>query len=106
MADNVLLGDETGVELPVMPPDETAINELKHKAKYSRSKEYQELRDKAQVRIDFYKNYLPDGTPVGVASMEQVAAYWKVSNLIIAEFEQLFDEHENADKILKEEFGE
>lgn len=103
---NAELGDLTGIELPETPIDETALNELKHKAKYSRTKEFKELRDKAQIRIDFYKNFLPDGTPVATANKEARAQLWGTANLIIAELEQLFDEHENADKILREEFGE
>lgn len=103
---NAELGDLTGIELPEAPVDETALNELKHKAKYARSKEFKELREKAQVRIDFYKNFLPDGTPAATANKEARAQAWGTANLIIAELEQLFGEHENAEAILKEEFGE
>lgn len=103
---NALIGDMTGVELPQVPVDETAINELKKKAKYKRSKEYAELREKAQARIEFYQHFLPNGQPILAATKEQKEGAWTLANIIIAEFEQLFGEHEQADELLKEEYGE
>lgn len=104
--DNVLIGDMTGVELPEKPVDETALNELKKKSKYRKTKEYAELREKAQERIDFYKSFLPNGQPVATSDMAELGRQWALANIIIAEFEQLFGEHESADQLLKEEFGE
>jgi hypothetical protein len=103
---NALIGDESGIDLPQKPVDEQALGELRNKAKYSRSKEYLELKAKAQVRIDFYKSFLPDGRPVATASKAERADAWGFANLLIAEFQQLFGEHENAEQILKDEFGE
>lgn len=98
---NALIGDMTGVELPQVPVDETAINELKKKAKYKRSKEYAELRAKAQARIEFYQHFLPSGQPIFAASFEEKEGAWTLANIIIAEFEQLFGEHEQADALLR-----
>ncbi len=99
---NGIIGDESGIELPQAPVDETAINELRAKAKYSRSKEYKELREKAQIRIDFYKTFLPDGRPIATANKVERAEAWGFANLLIAEFEQLFGENDNAEQLLKE----
>lgn len=104
--DNVILGDNTGVELPQKPEDTDAVNELRRKAKYSRSKEYAELRQKAQARIDFYQKFLPNGQPIGTANKGDMERKWELANLLIAEFEQLFGEHENAAQILKDEYNE
>ena len=104
--DNIILGDATGVDLPQKPVDDLALHELKKKAKYKKSKEYADLREKAQARIDFYKTFLPDGTPILATTREQRADAWALANIIIAEFEQLFGEHEQAEILLKEEFGE
>ena len=103
---NVILGDETGIELPQKPIDDEALNELRRKAKYSRYKEYAELRAKAQDRIDFYKRFLPNGELVGTTSPEDLARKWELANILIAEFEGLFGENENATQILKDEFSE
>lgn len=98
--DNVLMGDATGTEIPEKPIDETALNELRNKAKYSKTREYKELRAKAQARIDFYKTTLPDG--YAKADKEQRGQMWGLANIVIAEFNQLFSEHELADELLKE----
>ena len=103
---NQVMGDSMGIDLPQKPVDETAINELKHKAKYSRSTEFKELRAKAQAKIEFYQRYLPSGQPIGMATPEEMKGKWELANLIIAELQQLFDEHDNAEAILKELYGE
>lgn len=101
---NGIIGDESGTELPQAPVDETALGELRAKAKYSRSKEYKELRAKAQERIDFYKTTLPAG--YADADSQKKAEMWGFANLMVAEFEQLFSEHENAAELLKEIYDE
>lgn len=102
--ENVILGDNTGVELPQAPIDNSEQKELANKKKYSKSKEYRALRAKAQERIDFYKNTLPAG--YADADKQRKAEMWGTANLIIAEFEQLFSEHDNAEELLKELFDE
>lgn len=103
---NIIMGDATGVELPQKEEDQTAIKELQKKAKYSRSKEYAALKEKAQARIEFYQRFLPSGMPVLGATPKELERKWELANIIIAEFDQLFSEHENADVLLKEAFGE
>lgn len=103
---NAVIGDESGVDLPQAPMDETALNELKAKAKYSKTKEYKELKAKADERIEFYQKFLPNGQPVGTATKGDMERKWEMANLLIAEFQQLFSEHENATQILREEFNE
>lgn len=101
---NSLVSDFTGVELPEMPVDDSAKVELEKRKKYSKTKEYRELRAKAQERIEFYKHNLPAG--YNDATAERKAQMWGFANLMIAEFEQLFSEHENADELLKDLFPE
>lgn len=103
---NAIIGDSTGVELPVQAHDNTAVQELQRKAKYSRSKEYKLLKEKADERIEFYKRFLPSGQLVGTTSKAELAGRWELANILIAEFEQLFGEYENAEALLKEEFGD
>lgn len=103
---NSLIGDSFGTDLPEIPPDDTGKQELANKVKYSRSKEYKELKAKADERIEFYKKFLPSGQLVGTTSKEELARKWELANILIAEFDQLFGEHENAEALFKEEFGE
>ncbi len=101
-----LIGDSYGTELPQKAPDTSQIEDAKKKAKYSRSKEYAELRAKAQTRIEFYRHFLPNGQPIGSVSREELAGKWELANILIAEFEQLFAENDNAERLLKEQYGE
>lgn len=103
---NGIIGDSLGVDLPQKPVDEQALNELKHKAKYSRSAEFKELKEKAQIRIEFYQKFLPSGQPIGTATPEEMKGKWELANLLIAEFKQLFDEYDGAEVILKEMYSE
>lgn len=104
--DNILLGDATGTDLPQKPVDETALNEVKTKAKYSRSKEYKELKAKADERIIFYQRFLPGNIPPEMVTDAERAKYWAIANIVIAELQQLFGEYGAAEQILKDEFGE
>ena len=100
------MGDAMGIDLPQKPVDETAINELKNKAKYSRSTEFKELKAKAQTRIEFYQKFLPSGQPIGTATPEEMKGKWELANLLIAELNQLFSEYDEASVLLKETYGE
>lgn len=99
-----IIGDNTGVDLPQMPADDSAEKELRQKAKYSRSKEYKELRQKAQTRIEFYQKFLPDGRLIGTTPPADLQRKWELANLLIAEIEQLFGETDQAEAILREQF--
>jgi len=98
-----LIGDIQGTELPTAPvaQQEEAINELKRKAKYSRSKEFAELREKMEARIEFYKQYLPDGTPAAMLNPAEASRNWALANVVIAELQQVIDMYQNADEELK-----
>ena len=100
--EHALIGDSTGVDLPEMVPDDTALKELRNKAKYSRSKEYKELKTLADTRIEFYQKFLPNGQPVGTTTRAELQFKWELANMLIAEFNQLFSEYEGAEELLKE----
>ncbi len=103
---NILMGDITGVELPEKPVDETAVKELQNKAKYARSKEYKDLKQKADERVAFYQNYLPNGMPIGATTKAERDGKWELANVVIAEFKALFSEHEGANTLLDELYGD
>ena len=106
MSDNAFTDNSIGTELPQKPVDDTALRELRNKVKYSKSKEFQELKAVADQRIDFYTKFLPNGKPIVDTTPAEREKMWQVANIVIAEFQQLFGEFEFVEEILKEEFGE
>lgn len=102
MADYGLLGDISSTELPEKPVDEEVVGELRRKAKYSRSKEFAELKAHMEQRIDFYQKYLPNGQPVAALSSEDAGKYYVVANIVIAELKQVIDGYESANEQVKE----
>lgn len=100
--DNILLGDTTGIDLPEAAPDETALNELKHKAKYTRSKEYKDLKAKADLIIEKYQKFLPGNVEPELIPEQERAKYWAVASIVIKEINGLFSEHEGAQEELED----
>lgn len=102
---NAVIGDVQPPQLPQMPEDqrEEGLLELKKKAKYSRSKEFAELREKIEARIKFYQSFLPGGIPVVNIDEKERGKYWAVADLVIAELQQVIDSYQSADDLLKEE---
>jgi len=99
---NSLLDESGPLGLPQAPVDETAINELKSKARYSRSKEYQELKAQMETRIEFYQKYLPNGTPIATLSTQEALRNWPLANIVIAELQQVINLYQDAEEQLKE----
>lgn len=100
--DNGIIGDMTGVDLPQAPTNEDYINELKKKARYSKSKEFKELREAMEQRIDFYTQFLPDGRPVGSVAPAEAQKYWTVANLVIAELKAVISAYDGSVELLKD----
>lgn len=98
---NGILGDNTGVDLPQKADDDSALTELKAKAKYSRSKEFQELKAQMELKIKFYQQYLPDGRPVGSGDIPKPEE-WIAANLVIGELQQVIDGYQMAEDMVKE----
>lgn len=87
-ASNGLIGDDYGVEIPQGElPDNPDIVEEKKIAKYSKSKEFQRIKNYFQTRIEFYQRSLPDGREIGAS--QPTAEDWRVANLLIKEFKVL-----------------
>lgn len=101
--DNGLIGDIQSTELPQAPvaQQEEAITELKKKAKYSRSKEFAELKEHMEARIKFYQNFLPNGIPIATLPQKDASQHWPLANIVIAELQQVIDMYQNADEELK-----
>lgn len=101
--DNVLLGDLSQFEPPVKSDDEVnqEVAELRKKAKYNRSKEFGELKEYMQQRIDFYQKYLPDGRAIATISQEDASRNWPIASIVIAELQLVIDSYQDAEEQFK-----
>jgi hypothetical protein len=93
---NAIIDDGTGVELPRLTQDEDLLVEEKKMAKYSKTAEFKRIQNHFQERIEFYQKYLPNGTPVAVASDQDVLTHWRTANILIDEFNQVINMYETA----------
>lgn len=102
---NAIIGDVQPIELPQMPNSEheEALLELRKKAKYSRSKEFADLREHMEARINFYKSFLPGGIPIVNIDETERGKYWAVADLVITELQQVIDGYQSAETLLKDE---
>lgn len=99
---NVLMGDENyGTDLPETEVPERDLTAEKNAAKFSRTKEFQALKDHLESRINYYQKYLPNGRPLeeDTPSPED----WRVANRIISEFNAVIQAYEQAREAVKNE---
>lgn len=99
-----LVGDISATELPEASLDkkEEALVELRKKAKYSRSKEFAELREYMEARIAHYQSFLPGNVPAEAVPEEERGKYWAVANMVITELRQVIDGYDGANEQVKE----
>jgi hypothetical protein len=98
---NGIVGDDYGVELPQgKPVEDRALIEEKKIAKYSKSKEFQRIKEYFQSRIEWYQKNLPDGREIG--STQPTSEDWRVANLLIKEFTVLTKSYESIAETVEE----
>lgn len=93
---NAIIGDNMGTDLPVTQVDSGVLNQEQSMAKYSKSREYQQLKQHLQSRITYYQSFLPDGRQVSDVPPKEQAEMWGVANTIIAEFNAVIMAYEGA----------
>lgn len=100
---NGIVGDQYGTELPEAQLQEEVLNEAKGRARFSKTKEYQELKTHLEQRIDFYKKAMPNGEAIihSKDSMEEIGKKWLVANTIVAELEAIIQAYEDAVETVK-----
>lgn len=99
---NGILGDAMGIDLPQATPDENSLNEEKNKARYSKSKEFKQIRAYCQDRINFYQTKLPNGAEVGLDVVPSTED-WRVANRVIGEFKALMNIYDTAREVVEEQ---
>ena len=91
-----------GIDLPATQITEQDLVEERKAAKFSRTKEYQELKLHLEQRILFYQTFLPDGSQITArADMSEIGMKWAIANAIIAEFNAVLTAYENAREVVK-----
>lgn len=95
-----LIGEDFGVDLPVMQVPERDLTIEKNAAKFSRTKEFQNLKRHLEERIATYQTFLPDGRVL--SGPNPTAEDWRVANLVIAEFKAVIAAYENAQQVVEE----
>ena len=102
---NGIMGDVSqGIDLPTAPDTarDEALRELNKKAKYSRSAEFKELKERMEERITYYQAYLPGNMPVEGVNEEERGKYWLVADIVIKELRMVMEQYESAEQILKD----
>lgn len=99
MAEHGIIGDSFGTELPQTDVAAEDLNEELKMAKFSKTAEFQRLKDYLEARIKFYQTCLPDGTLVDSKTSVQD---WLVANAIIAEFTAVIEAYERAQEVVRE----
>ena len=94
MAQNGIVGDNMGMDLPQTQVPKKDLSVEKNMAKFSKTKEYEALKEHLESRIGFYQGFLPDGRPIN--SQVPTAEQWAIANAIIGEFRAVIDVYESA----------
>lgn len=94
-ASNGLIGDTYGTDLPQMQVDEQTLVDERKRAKFSRTAEYQRLKEHCEERITFYQTCLPNGAEVGL-DVAPSTEDWRVANRVIGELKLIINMYETA----------
>lgn len=94
-AQNGLVGDAFGIDLPEVEVDQTFLIEEKKMAKFSRTAEFKRQKEYLNSRIEFYQTKLPNGAEVGL-EVAPSPEDWRVANRVIGEFKAFLAQYEYA----------
>jgi hypothetical protein len=102
-AENAIMGDDFGTDLPETQVDEAQVMAEKRIAKFVKSNEWKQIKEHLESRIGFYQGQLPDGKPLTESkSFEELGKGWLVAACIIGEFQMVIDQYEGIATQLKE----
>lgn len=96
---NAVMGDaDSPMNLPSTEVPEEILLEEKKLAAYSKTAEFQRLREFMENRIKFYQTYLPDGREVDKVLLdpETTSSYWMAANIVIREYNNILAEYDRA----------
>lgn len=100
---NAIIGDDNyGTDIPVTSQPEENLEAEKNRAKFSRTKEFKELKSYIEARIEFYSTYLPTGQPITDVTEEERGKYWLVANLVIDEMKMILQSYEKPAEVIND----
>jgi len=105
-AQHGIVGDDPINELPETQVPDYDLNREANMARFSKTREFQTLRDVIKGRIVFWQQYIPgpNGTAIAVADLpnEERGWRWLAANEIIRELQSIIDAYEQADTVVKD----
>jgi hypothetical protein len=101
-AQNAIVGDEFGIDLPETEQLEDQRAEEKSMARFSKTKEFKALKSKIDERIEFYQKVLPDGRPLTAVEAAERAEQWVIANVVIGEFKAILQAYTQAKEAVED----
>lgn len=99
MAGQGIIGDQFITDLPQTEVKQEDLAVEKAAAKFSRTKEFQNLKTYLEGRMEHYRTFLPDGR--SVLDNTPTGEEWQIANAIIGEFNLVIQAYEGANEIVK-----
>lgn len=93
---NGLVGESNVTELPEIGISQEDLAPEKNAAKFSKTKEYELLKEHMESRILFYQTFLPSGKTVAEGTQQERADQWAIATAIIGEFQAVLRAYEQA----------
>lgn len=97
MAQNGIIGNNSGIDLPLTQVDTQVLDEEKKMARFSKTDEFKRLKEHLDERITFYQTFLPDGRPL---NSDVKAENWVIANAIIGELKAIIMAYEQANQVV------
>jgi hypothetical protein len=102
MANEVIQGDSSPTELPRTQVSEELLIQEKNRAKYSKSKEFKDIREYWEARKEFFKTYTPGGAEIRFqVPNDDIAQMWLLANNMINEIDVFLSTYVNAAEVVK-----
>lgn len=99
---NGIVGDNYGTDLPESQVTEQIDAEVKNSARFSKTKEFQQLKSHLESRMDYYQRFLPGGEAViAKDNPTEVGAMWIAANCVIGELQAIISAYEQAAEVVK-----
>ena len=100
------LRGDADTSAPVVPQTTVPTDVLKEEenlARFSKTKEFQRLKEFLEARIEFYKKRLPSGDLLKETNIkeEDLPMYWKIACTVIGEFENVLKAYEDAQEVVE-----
>lgn len=98
---NAVVGEaDEPTNLPTTQITDEMLEEERKLAKFSKTDEYNRLKEYMERRITYYQDFMPDGRDIGAG--QPTPEDWRVANRVIAEFKAVLSEYAQAQEVVKE----